>query len=79
VPAAATLESIEADVKVFVWRGNEARDEVRMRALREPGSVSYMGAFKLDGEGPYNFALEVQPFGATRSESIRFRQTVAPQ
>lgn len=74
----ATLESIEADVRAFVAQG-EARSEVRMRPVREPGSVSYMGAFKLDGEAPYSFELDVQPFGAARSESIRFRQAVAPK
>jgi hypothetical protein len=75
----ATLESIEASVHAFVSRRGEARSEVRMRPVREPGSVSYMGAFRIEGEAPYDFELRVQPFGAARSEKIRFRQAVAPQ
>ena len=75
----ATLESIEASVTAYVSRRGDARSEVRMRPVREPGSVSYMGAFKLEGEGAYDFELEVRPFGAVRSEKIRFRQVVAAQ
>ncbi|HET7845369.1 MAG TPA: DUF4426 domain-containing protein [Xanthomonadales bacterium] len=73
-----TLESIEADVRVVVSQG-DARSDVRMRPVREPGSVSYMGQFKVAGELPYNFELQVKPFGSARSEKIRFRQVVEAQ
>lgn len=75
----ATLESIEATVTAFASRRGEARTEIRMRPVREPGSVSYVGAFKIEGEPPYDFELHVQPFGAARSATIRFRQVVASQ
>lgn len=75
----ATLESIEAEVKAVVSRNGDARSEVRMRPVREPGSVSYMGTFKVEGEMPYGFELDVTPFGASRGEKIRFRQVVEAQ
>jgi len=75
----ATFEAIEADVTATVSREGEPASEVRLRPVREPGSVSYMGSFRLEGERPYRFDLSVKPFGAEKAETIRFRQSVAAQ
>jgi hypothetical protein len=77
--ADATLEPIAVDVRAHVAREGRVRDELRMRAVREAGAVSYIGAFRLEGDRPYAFELEVTLPGATRAERIRFRQAVAAQ
>lgn len=72
----ATLEAIEAEVTATVARAGATPAEVRLRPVREPGSVSYIGSFRLEGDEAYRFELTVTPFGATRAQVIRFRQVV---
>lgn len=72
----ATLEAIEAEVSATVARDGASPVEVRLRPVREPGSVSYIGSFRLDGDDAYRFELTVKPFGASRAHVVRFRQVV---
>lgn len=50
------------------------RQALEFRAIREAGALYYLAEFAIAGEDLYRFALEVQPAGAARAESIRFQQ-----
>ena len=64
----------EATLTVSV-RGTEGEARtVRMRPIREPGVLYYIGEFRIAGADSYRFELGVQPADGTERFDIRFSQ-----
>lgn len=64
----------EATLSVSV-RGSEGEARpVRMRPVREPGVLYYIGEFRIAGADTYRFELGVQPADGSERFDIRFSQ-----
>lgn len=64
----------EAALEVTV-RGSEGDARtIRMRPIREPGVLYYIGEFRIAGADTWQFELDVQPAESTETFSIRFSQ-----
>ena len=64
----------EAALEVSV-RGSEGEARVvRMRPIREPGVLYYIGEFRIAGADTWQFELEVLPADTAESFNIRFSQ-----
>ncbi len=67
---------LEATLAVSV-RGRDGEPRtVRMRPVREPGVLYYIGEFRIAGEDTYQFELEVRPADGTERFRIRFSQAL---
>ena len=67
---------LEAMFAVSVRGGDGEPREVRMRPVREPGVLYYIGEFRIAGEDTYQFELEVRPADGTERFRIRFSQAL---
>lgn len=67
---------LEAMFAVSVRGGDGEPRTVRMRPVREPGVLYYIGEFRIAGEDTYQFDLEVRPADGTERFRIRFGQTL---
>lgn len=67
---------LEATLAASVRGGDGEPRPVRMRPVREPGVLYYIGEFRIAGEDTYRFDIEVTPADGTERLRIRFSQAL---
>jgi hypothetical protein len=64
----------EATLAVTVRGSESAGRTIRMRPIREPGVLYYIGEFRIAGADTWQFELAVQPADSAETFNIRFSQ-----
>ena len=64
----------EASITLTVFNLAGQSQAVRMRPVREPDALYYIGEFRISGTDTYRFEAEVQPDGAPRPYRLRWSQ-----
>jgi hypothetical protein len=64
----------EAVITLTVFNLAGQSQAVRMRAVREPDALYYIGEFRIAGIDTYRFEAEIEPAGAARAYSLRWSQ-----
>jgi hypothetical protein len=64
----------EAALEVAVRGSDGEARTIRMRPVREPGVLYYIGEFRIAGADTWQFALDVRPADSAETFSIRFSQ-----
>lgn len=65
---------VEATLTVTVSNLAGQSQAVRMKPVREPGAVYYIGEYRISGADTYRFEVDVQPADTGRSYALRFVQ-----
>lgn len=65
---------VAAEITLTVFNLAGQSQAVRMRAVREPDALYYIGEFRIAGIDTYRFEAEVQPEGAPRAYGLRWSQ-----
>ncbi|MFN7552744.1 MAG: DUF4426 domain-containing protein [Pseudomonadota bacterium] len=66
----------EATITLTVFNLADQSQAVRMRLVREPEALYYIGEFRISGNDTYRFEAEVQPEGAARAYRLRWSQQI---
>ena len=69
-----TTAPAEATVAVTVTNLVGQQQTVRMRAIREPDALYYLGEFRIAGQDTYRFDVEVTPGDTARAYALKFSQ-----
>jgi hypothetical protein len=72
--ADGTSTPAAADITLTVYNLAGQSQAVRMRAVREPDALYYIGEFRISGIDTYRFEAEVAPEGAPRAYGLRWSQ-----
>lgn len=64
----------EAVITLTVFNLAGQSQAVRMRAVREPDALYYIGEFRIAGVDTYRFEADIEPAGAGRAYSLRWSQ-----
>ena len=64
----------EATITLTVYNLAGQSQAVRMRAVREPDALYYIGEFRISGIDTYRFEAEVEPEGAGQAFALRWAQ-----
>lgn len=64
----------EASITLTVFNLAGQSQAVRMRPVREPDALYYIGEFRIAGTDTYRFEADVQPDGAPRAYRLRWSQ-----
>jgi hypothetical protein len=72
--AEGTTTPVPADITLTVYNLAGQSQAVRMRAVREPDALYYIGEFRIAGIDTYRFEAEVAPEGAPRAYDLRWSQ-----
>lgn len=71
---AGTTTPAEATITLTVYNLAGQSQAVRLRPVREPDALYYIGEFRISGTDTYRFEAEVQPDGAPRAYPLRWSQ-----
>lgn len=69
-----TTSPAEASITLTVFNLAGQSQAVRLRPVREPNALYYIGEFRISGTDTYRFEAEVQPDGAPRAYPLRWSQ-----
>jgi hypothetical protein len=71
---AGSTTPAEATITLTVFNLAGQSQAVRLRPVREPNALYYIGEFRISGTDTYRFEAEVQPDGAPRAYPLRWSQ-----